>query len=31
VKEVEQLPKKKSISKVVCGGNHTMVLLEELV
>jgi len=30
VKEVEQLPKNKNISKVVCGGNHTLVLLEEL-
>lgn len=31
IKEVDQLPKNKNISKVVCGSNHTMVLLEELL
>ena len=29
VKEVEQLPAKSHISKISCGGSHTIVLLEE--
>jgi len=27
IKQVEQLPKGTNVRKVVCGGNHTMVLL----
>jgi alpha-tubulin suppressor-like RCC1 family protein len=29
VKEVEQLPEKSHISKISCGGSHTIVLIDE--
>ena len=30
IKPVEQLPSNKKITQVRCGGNHTLVLMEQL-